>query len=417
MPSGRREGPAVIDGPTPGHAMSPAGVIAAVEQVMAALLRASSPIPPDYVGRLFFEQCRRAGLTEGAIFLVDCEQKVLVPIAPRDELGTRDIDTTLAGRAFQLDHPFVTENEDLPIGLWLPLLDGAERLGAVLLGVPDASPEVLDACQRLVAVVAELVVSKSQYGDALVLPRRRQPMSLAAELRWSLLPPLNFTCPHASLACILEPVYDVAGDAFDYAVSSDCLQVALFDAMGHGLEASRLANLAISAYRHARRQHYELGETYGYVDEMVRQVFGEDRFVTGQLAELDQNTGRVRWINAGHPPPLLVRDGKVSLALRAEPSLPFGIGGLTLPVAEHSLQPGDRVLFYTDGVVEARPSGGEPFGVERLVELTRRAMADHHTLAETARRLARSVVDHRQGTLEDDATIMLLAWHPERDAS
>ncbi len=83
-------------------------------------------------------------------------------------------------------------------------------------------------------------------------------------------------------------------------------------------------------------------------------------------------------------------------------------------MAEHSLQPDDRLLFYTDGVVEARPSGGEPFGVERLVELTRRAMADQHTLAETARRLARSVVEHRQGSLDDAATILLLAWHPQR---
>jgi serine phosphatase RsbU (regulator of sigma subunit) len=259
------------------------------------------------------------------------------------------------------------------------------------------------------------VVSKTQYGDALVMARRRRPMTLAAELRWSLLPPLNFTCPQAGIARVLEPVYEVAGDAFDYAINGDVLHLAIFDAMGHGLEASRMANLAVTAYRHARRQQHDLVLTYRYIDTMIAEVFGEDRFVTGQLAELDHSTGRVHWVNAGHPPPLLVRDGKVSLALQAEPWVPFGIGGPALSVAEHSLQPADRLLFFTDGVVEARPSsGGEAFGVERLVDLTRRAMADRHTLAETARRLARSVVDHREGTLEDDATILLLGWNPPR---
>jgi serine phosphatase RsbU (regulator of sigma subunit) len=264
-----------------------------------------------------------------------------------------------------------------------------------------------------------MIVSKTQYGDAMILARRRRAMTLAAELRWSMLPPLNFTCPQAGIACVLEPVYEVAGDAFDYAMNGDILHFAIVDAMGHGLEASRMANLAIGAYRHARRHQYDLIDTYRYIDEMVAEVFGEDRFVTGQLAELDKQSGRVRWVNAGHPPPLLVRDRKVSLALSAEPWVPFGIGGgysaptgPSTTVAEHSLQPGDRLLFFTDGVVEARPSGGEPFGVERLVDLTRRAMADRQTLAETARRLARSVVEHRQGTLEDDATILLLGWNP-----
>ncbi len=412
MPARSEEGPAIIDGPTPGDCSSEA--VAAIEGAMARIIRASSPLPPDQIASLVFEESRGAGLTEAAIFLVDLEQRVLVPLPPRDELGTRDVDTTLAGRAFQLDRKFPTESDDLVRGLWVPLVDGAERLGVMLLGLPETTEEVVDACEALVGAIAEVVVSKTQYGDALVLPRRRRSMTLAAELRWSLLPPLNFVCTHASLACILEPVYDVAGDAFDYAVTSNCLQVAIFDAMGHGLEASRLANLALTTYRHARRHGQDLTQTYAYVDETVRAVFGIDHFVTGHLAELDQDTGRVRWVNAGHPPPLLVRDRKVSMVLADEAWLPFGIGGQAT-VAEHSLQPGDRLLFYTDGVVDARPSGGEPFGEERLVEVTRRAMADGHTLAETARRLSRSVVDHRQGTLDDDATILLLAWHPPRD--
>jgi serine phosphatase RsbU (regulator of sigma subunit) len=85
-----------------------------------------------------------------------------------------------------------------------------------------------------------------------------------------------------------------------------------------------------------------------------------------------------------------------------------------VPTARASLEPGDRLLFFTDGVVEARSPGGERFGQERLVEHTRRALADQQTLSETVRRLVRSVQGHREGPLHDDATILLVEWHPTK---
>ena len=77
-----------------------------------------------------------------------------------------------------------------------------------------------------------------------------------------------------------------------------------------------------------------------------------------------------------------------------------------------NLEPGDALLFFTDGIVEADSPDGEPFGVERLVDLTRRALSDQQTLAETVRRLVRAVRAHRAGPLADDATILCVDWHP-----
>jgi serine phosphatase RsbU (regulator of sigma subunit) len=75
-----------------------------------------------------------------------------------------------------------------------------------------------------------------------------------------------------------------------------------------------------------------------------------------------------------------------------------------------ALEPGDSVLLYTDGVVEARTAEGSELGLERLVDLLEREAAAETPPEETLRRLIRSTLDHRGGTLRDDATLVLLRW-------
>ena len=216
-------------------------------------------------------------------------------------------------------------------GVWLPLIDGAEQLGVLYLRTPAISDELLRRLEDVAGLVSELIVSKTQYGDALVLARRQGQMTLAAELRWAMLPPTTFSADRVALACVLEPAYEVAGDAFDYAFNNDILHLAVMDAMGHGLEASRMANLATAAYRTARRRGLDLSHTYRLVDDALRDQFGDEHFVTGQFATLDTISGVLRWVNAGHPPPLLLRGGRATIELRGEPGLPLGLGGEAPP--------------------------------------------------------------------------------------
>ncbi|HVL28688.1 MAG TPA: PP2C family protein-serine/threonine phosphatase [Acidimicrobiales bacterium] len=387
---------------------------AAVDAMVLRLLRESAHAVPDELPWLLFEEARRAGLAEAAILLVDVEQTALMPLPPAPpELPPQDIDSTLAGRCYQTEQPLTSAaSQDGTVVLWAPLIDGSERLGVLYLRAPALSDRLVDSCVGLAALVAELVVSKSQYGDFLVLARRRRPMTLAAEMRWSLLPPLTFSSKRAHIACVLEPAYEVAGDAFDYAMDGDVLHLAIFDAMGHGLEASRIANLAVGGYRQARRLGLDLAATYQLMDAAMAEQFGDERFVTAQLATLDVSGGTFRWLNAGHPHPLLLRRGRLASELVSEPSVPVGLGGVAGSVSSQSLEPGDALLLFTDGVVEARSPGGERFGQERLVDLTRRALAAQQTLAETVRRLVRSVREHRDGPPRDDATLLFVEWHP-----
>ncbi len=112
---------------------------------------------------------------------------------------------------------------------------------------------------------------------------------------------------------------------------------------------------------------------------------------------------------SGHPPPLLLRNGRVVKTLVGEIAPPLGIG-VGVAVAEEILEPADRILFFTDGVVEARSAEGAFFGVDRLVEMITRASASGTPAPETMRRLSHAILDYQEGALQDDATIVVVEW-------
>jgi len=235
-------------------------------------------------------------------------------------------------------------------------------------------------------------------------------MSPAAEMQWQLLPPLTFATPRVVIAGLLEPAYEVAGDAFDYALNGDIADLAVIDPVGHDLTASVLAAVTVGSYRHSRRAGLDLAATHAALDQTIAIQFGGERFVTGQLAQLDCGTGQLQWVNAGHPLPLLVRGAKVVDTLACQPAPPLGLGFGQAQIATAALEPADRVLFYTDGVVEGRNLAGEPFGEARLADLVVRATLAGQPAAETMRRLARAILAHQGAKPRDDATMVFLEW-------
>jgi len=173
-----------------------------------------------------------------------------------------------AGRAYQLVQVLTRHLTGGRLQVWLPLLDGSERLGVVTAVVDDPQatqpPELMARLQRLAAMTAELVMSKTLYGDTIVRLRRSAEMGLAAEMQWSLLPPLAFACDQVTIAGALEPAFQVAGDTVDYAVDAvdaGYARVAVFDGMGHGQQSAQLASLTVAAYRNARRSGRSLTDT------------------------------------------------------------------------------------------------------------------------------------------------------------
>jgi serine phosphatase RsbU (regulator of sigma subunit) len=108
---------------------------------------------------------------------------------------------------------------------------------------------------------------------------------------------------------------------------------------------------------------------------------------------------------------MIMRGGKVVTVLPTPTALPVGLGDRRAPrMISQSLEPGDRLLLYTDGILEARSADGQEFGTERLIEFAGRALADGLPPAETTRRLVHAILEYQEDKLQDDATVLLVEW-------
>jgi len=393
------------------------GLDASVGLMFQEVLRRTHLSAAPDIGRVVAEEARRVGVRALVVYVVDYEQRTLVPVPAPDSRDSEplSIQGTVAGRAFASTSILDVEDDEGDRRVWVPLLDGTERIGVLRLEIagPEPVSELLTAvCERYAHFVALLLASKSAYTDYFELLRRTAPMTLASELVWELVPPLVLASDDFVLSALLEPCYDSGGDAFDYALNEGVLHVAVFDAMGHGLAAAGMAALALSAYRHSRRSGDRPAAAYAAIDAALAGQDPASRFVTALIAELDLADGRLRWVSAGHPAPLLLRDGRLVKTLEVAPAPPLGLELASgLPVEGHeSLEPGDMVLLYTDGLTEARRPGGELFSVERLGEFIEREAASGHAAPETLRRLREAIIERGAGDLRDDATAVLVEW-------
>ncbi|MEY9847897.1 serine phosphatase RsbU (regulator of sigma subunit) [Streptacidiphilus sp. BW17] len=381
------------------------------ERLLGSLMDLAQELPPQLLAPLLVGTAHKFGGRELSILLPDYGQTALVPLPGRGlTAGTPEpIAGTTAGATFLRGAPAEVPQAD-GVRLYLPLSDSGNHVGVMALtmdAVDDAARRLLHQFARL---VAGLLLAKNGYTDRLCQTRRLEPMSVAAEIQWSLLPPLSMSVPRVAVAGILEPAYEVAGDSFDYALNDDLLHVATIDAMGHGLDAATMATVAIGAYRHARRADVGLADIYSFMDSAIAEQFGIDHFVTAQMMRLDTRSGHLEWVNAGHPAPLLIRDRVVVERLEGATTLPVGFGGEAPVVSERELRHGDQVLCFTDGLVEERGAGGEQFGEEQLIEAVNQLERVDDGVRAIVRALSHSLKERRGGQTSDDATLFMIEW-------
>ncbi|MGI5158650.1 PP2C family protein-serine/threonine phosphatase [Microbispora sp. CA-102843] len=406
-----------------------------VGRIWGGLVRDHHLTPLDDLASSVIEHVRPLGFTEVMIYVASLRPLYLVPLPAQSDaygepLNRLSIDTTLAGRAYRnleivqarpATDPFAAEAAE-PLGsegarrLWVPMLNGTERVGVLGVTVPVVDETTERIATELGSLVALLVVSKRAYSDAFARLVRTEEMHLSAEMLWTLLPIRNFATDTMTVSAALEPAYRVGGDAFDYALDGATLHIGIFDAMGHDTSAGLTAAIALSAYRNNRRRHRTgLLEVSDAIDEAIACEFGTSRFATGVLADLDIRNGWLTWVNRGHPPPLVLRQGRVASVLDSPPDTPMGFRlGPAAVLARRQLEPGDRLLFYTDGIVEAQTPDGERFGLDRFADYVIRREIDGVSAPETLRRLIHSILVYQRGHLQDDATVMLVEWRAER---
>jgi serine phosphatase RsbU (regulator of sigma subunit) len=159
----------------------------------------------------------------------------------------------------------------------------------------------------------------------------------------------------------------------------------------------------VGALRNARRKGLGLAAQAGYANEALADNAPTGRFVTGQLLRLDLSAGAAEIVNAGHPLPLRLRDGRVGeVGLDVEP--PFGVvPGRSFRPQRFPLQSGDRIVFLTDGMQERNAAALD-------VANALRDTADLHP-REVVQELGAAVLRATGGNLRDDATMVCLDWY------
>lgn len=292
--------------------------------------------------------------------------------------------------------------------VYAPVTERGEVLGLLEMLLPaEPGPDVVADIVDTAHVLAFVVIANRRHTDLFEWGQRSTAFTLAAEIQRRLLPP-SFTCEAGSftLSAWLEPAANVGGDTFDYSLGRDVLHLSLTDAMGHGAASALTATLCVGSLRNTRRQGAALLDQAGAANAaLVEHTEGLEieGFATGVLARLDLTTGVLAVVNAGHVAPYLSRGGGVT-TVDLPPGLPLGLFADERYV-EHTfaLEPGDRLVFVTDGMLERGASV-----VDLVAEIT--TTREMHP-RETTRRLADAVLAATGPELADDATLLVLDWH------
>jgi hypothetical protein len=265
----------------------------------------------------------------------------------------------------------------------------------------------LEAFAGQAALALELA---SGYTDALHAVRRRKDTQPAAEIQQNLLPPRLARVDRADVAGGVLPGYDVGGDFFDYAGNADGLWLVVADATGKGNSAAALSSLAIGALRAARRAGAGLQEAARLADEAIM-ALDMQLYLTAVLGSWDADRYRLRWINCGHPAPLILRADRRVDELDGERTYPLGIRFTerVFPVLSAQVGPGDRLLVYSDGVSERRTADGGRIGENGLRAIL--SELGPCSAATTVRGLQDAVVNASPEALRDDATLLVIAPH------
>jgi hypothetical protein len=253
------------------------------EVVLANLLADTSAVPAHELMTVVDMAGAALGATSARMLVVDYGLTSLQELGENGPLGPRQpIAGTMPGRCFASSEIVVSTEHDPPT-VWIPLTEGSERLGVLELTHRAWSEEHRGMAAAVVRVLVLVLVSKRRYSDIVLRSRRSEPLSLAAEIQWALLPPLTCSTQHLSLSGILEPAYSIGGDSFDYALNSTGVEFAIIDAVGHDLSAVFISSLALNSLRNARREAHSVERAYLDTDAALRAQFSRSAYITGQF--------------------------------------------------------------------------------------------------------------------------------------
>ena len=219
-----------------------------------------------------------------------------------------------------------------------------------------------------------------------------------------LMPPGTETIQRVTVAARYEPCADMGGDFYDWVdAGRGGLALIMADVSGHGASAAMMVGIIKAAFRAARVDNFEPLAVVKRIANAIR-PFDESRFVTLFCGRIYRDNRKLEYVTAGHPRPLLRRaDGELLELQLTGPLVTPAHPDLGWEQAELPIHPGDLLLVYTDGIIEAR-EGDEQFGRERLKQVVREGPRDAEALLDL---VLGQVDDWRGGRpADDDETLM-----------
>lgn len=228
-------------------------------------------------------------------------------------------------------------------------------------------------------------------------------LEVARRIQLSILPAEFLGSPHFQVSARYVPMTSVAGDFYDYIIAGP-LQAGLLiaDVSGHGVPAALIASMVKLA---AASQRAHAADPSVFLSHMNAVLCGntQDQFVTAAYVYLDSTAHELRYSAAGHPPMLLLRRAQIT-EVEENGLMLAAFDFATYSNATHSLEPGDRLLLYTDGIVEAANAAGDFFGIDALREVFRKT--EGATPSEAVDLIV-STVQEWSNTQEDDLTVLV----------
>ncbi len=195
---------------------------------------------------------------------------------------------------------------------------------------------------------------------------------------------------------------DIGGDLYEALDTPYGVRMIIGDVRGKGLEAVRLASMVLGSYRHVAYERADLRAIVADLDRAVARSVGDEDFVTAALVE--ERGGTLSIVNCGHPAPLLLRRGEVIPLEPPASAPPLGFMPVVRPRVER-LEPGDRLLLFTDGLAEARREGEFFPTAERAWRLL-----GHGTVGDGLASLESALLEWVHGRLDDDIALVLMEY-------
>jgi serine phosphatase RsbU (regulator of sigma subunit) len=359
--------------------------------------------PPLLPEQLVAEAQRLAGVPL-ALYVIDIDGSHLLRIAGPKRLPARLTAPLAVGPELDRDgltklHQQLRKHRGVEV---VPLWLRGRALGVLItLGRPRGD------LSELARQAAAAVVLADRYTDAFARAQRRKHPKAAAEMQQSMLPPRIVGVTGGEVAGNVLPSYEVAGDWFDVVENADGVWVTLANGLGGATRATAASAVALGALRASRRSDGTITEALMVMHRTLKEMPGPGAEMSAVIAHWDPATFEVALANCGHIPPIIIRGDGQAEQLRA-PKRP-GLGGRASPKpSEHriALEPGDRLLMVSDGVIGEGP-GKAGLGAQEVIEAALRSQ--RATAPETVRRVHTAVLAAAGGRLDDDATAVCLA--------